>query len=158
MYLKQNVLLSDRESILRSINRTQLSPHPLIKGSGSGSTYSNEMRMWTIDPFTSISKVFLDLSGGCEITDMWFNVYKPGDCVLPHNHLPQSEPFLGKKFKVGAYYFKKSKDGGNLVINDKEVNISENDFVIFDACDNHWSLKNMSSDDRIVFSANILME
>lgn len=56
------------------------------------------------------------------------------------------------KLKTGVYYFK--KESGNLVIEEKPIEVKEDDFIVFDSKLNHWSEPN-DAEERIVFSINM---
>ena len=59
------------------------------------------------------------------------------------------------KYLAGVYYFKKPKKSGKLVIKEKEIDTKEDDFVIFNIADTHYTTKNLSNQSKIVFSVNM---
>ena len=92
------------------------------------------------------------------VIDFWANKYKNKGFVKPHNHYPNgpdisfNEKAEEMKLKTGVYYFK--KESGNLVIEEKPIEVKEDDFIVFDSKLNHWSEPN-DAEERIVFSINM---
>ena len=92
------------------------------------------------------------------VIDFWANKYKNKGFVKSHNHYPNgpdiffNEKAEEMKLKTGVYYFK--KESGNLVIEEKPIEVKEDDFIVFDSKLNHWSEPN-DAEERIVFSINM---
>ena len=89
----------------------------------------------------------------------WANKYKNKGYVKSHNHYPNgpdiffNEKAKQMKLKTGVYYFK--KNSGNLIIEDKLIEIKEDDFIVFDSKLNHCSEPNNDEHPRVVFSINM---
>ena len=102
---------------------------------------------------SNICKTFKKITDNkFEILELWFNKYDKGGYVKPHNH---SNGDVKNKYLAGVYYFKKPKNSGKLVIKEKEIYTKENDFVIFNIADTHYTTKNLSNQSKIVFSVNM---
>lgn len=152
----KNIKLSNKDKILEVINEKSNFPmvedlmkHNLVENGIS--TYNYDLG--TIEVFEPIIEVFKKFSGNkFEVTDFWFNKYKKNGFVKPHNHQPVGSNI---KWLSGVYYFSKKENSGNIVINDKELNIIEDDFILFDAEDVHYSKPNNEDSQRIVFSINL---
>ena len=151
----ENIKLSNKEQILNKINEKSKFPmaknlmkHELVENGLSSYNYD----LGSIEVFAPIIKTFKNLSNNkYEVTDFWFNRYDKDGFVKPHNHKPIGS---NKKWLSGVYYFNKKKDAGNIVIKNKEIDVNEDDFILFDSEDNHYSLPNKLNE-RIVFSINM---
>tara|TARA_R110001592_G_scaffold200651_1_gene449512 strand:+ start:758 stop:1246 length:489 start_codon:yes stop_codon:yes gene_type:complete len=152
----ENIKLSNKEEILNKINEQTNVPmskeifkHKLIENGIS----SYDFKTQDTNEFTSIIDTFKKLSkGNYKVVDFWFNKYNKEGCVKPHNHKPIEDNDLN--WLAGVYYPLKDKNSGNLILNKKELNIQEDDFILFDIEDIHSSLPNKSNE-RIVFSINM---
>jgi len=82
-----------------------------------------------------------------EFRGMWANRYPTNTFVMKHNHrLLGGEGFL----MACLFYLQKPENSGNLVIEDKEINIQEGDIVIFESYKDHWTIPNKSEKDKLV--------
>lgn len=152
----KNIKLSNKDKILEVINEKsnfpmvkELMKHDLVENGLS--TYNYDLG--TIEVFTPIIETFKKLSGDkYEVTDFWFNKYDKEGFVKPHRHQP---PESNIKWLSGVYYFNKKSNSGNIVINDEEINIIEDDFILFDAKYIHYSKPNKEDNQRIIFSINL---
>jgi hypothetical protein len=152
----ENIKIDNKQKILNEIYKKTNVPmlndilqHDLVENGVS--TYKYKLQ--DLDEFTSIIDTFKKLSkGDYEVVDFWFNKYNKEGFVKPHNHKPIKD--IDSKWLAGVYYILKNKDSGNLVLNKKEIDILEDDFLLFDIEDIHYSLPNKSNE-RIVFSINM---
>ena len=152
----ENIKLSNKDKILEVINEktnfpmvNELMKHNLVENGLS--TY--DFDLGTIEAFTPITETFKKLSGDkYEVVDFWFNKYDKEGFVKPHNHQPVGSNI---NWLSGVYYFSKQPNSGNIVINDNEINILEDDFILFDAKDMHYSKPNKEDNQRIIFSINL---
>tara|TARA_R100000455_G_C6244946_1_gene102908 strand:- start:387 stop:869 length:483 start_codon:yes stop_codon:yes gene_type:complete len=155
IHCHENIKLSNKKEILKMINKTTNTSHAFkhnLVESGI-STYDYDLKK--VDVFKSIINTFIKLAkGGFEAIDFWFNKYKNNGYVKPHNHVAV-DGTPNKDCLVGVYYFKKKDKSGDLVVNKKKIKIKEDDFLIFDTADVHYSLPNKTNQERIVFSINM---
>jgi len=147
----KNVKLNDKEEINKFLTTVIPTQHNLVKEGTStydGYNHVNEEAM------SSIINTFKNMTDNkYEVIDMWCNIYKKGGHVIPHNHL--SDITKDSKWLAGIYNFKKPKDSGDLYLNDKKVELVEDDFILFEIDDKHYTTKNLVDDIRIVFSVNM---
>jgi len=152
----ENIKLNNKEQILKKINEKtnvaiskDILKHDLVENGVS----SYRFNLDDSDEFKSIINTFKKLSkGNYEVVDFWFNKYNKEGFVKPHNHKPSKDKNLN--WLAGVYYPLKDKNSGNLILNKKELDIQEDDFVLFDSEDIHYSLPNKSNE-RVVFSINM---
>ena len=152
----ENIKLSNKEEILKKINEKTSIPmseeilkHNLVENGLS----SYQFKLQGSDVFKPIIETFKKLSkGNYEVVDFWFNKYNKEGFVKPHNHKPVED--RDSNWLAGVYYPVKDRESGNLVLNKKEINVQEDDFILFDIEDIHYSLPSKSNE-RIVFSINM---
>jgi uncharacterized protein (TIGR02466 family) len=105
-----------------------------------------------------------------KITDMWANIHQHGNKTLLHSHT--------NIITVGCYYLDFPKNAGNLIFKDPneytqhyypydtdgkqqyqwhEVELSENDIVLFPGHLQHQTASSMSNKDRISINFNVNM-
>ena len=149
-----NVLIDNKKEIMDFVNRQIPVKHLLIKN-GFSTFHNHNFKDEKV--LSIICEIFKELTHNeFDIIELWFNKYHKGGYVESHRHDSEmSEKELKKRWLTGVYYFKKPNNSGNLVINDKKIDIKEDDFVVFDITDAHHTTKNMSKEDRIVFSLNM---
>ena len=149
--IKKDVLkIKKKKEIMYSINQIPFKSHGLvIKGV---STYDYIIKDFDII-FKEITDKFLLMVGSSyHIIDFWINKYFYKGCVNKHNH-PTDKKLIAK---TGVFYFKQPKKGGDLVIDNKNINMKEEDIVIFNPDQFHWSEPNLSKQEKIIFSVNMV--
>ena len=145
-----NIILDNKMEIMNFINKHKSSEHTLVEN-GSSTYDTHNLKHEKV--LSSICETFKKITNNkFEIIELWFNKYDKGGYVKPHNH---SNGDTKIKYLTGVYYFKKPKNSGELIIKEKEIDIKENDFVIFDITDTHYTTKNLSNKTKIVFSVNM---
>ena len=103
--------------------------------------------------FKQIIKKFLSMvEPEYNIIDFWINKYFYKGYVKKHNH-PTNKKLTAK---TGVYYFKTPKNSGDLIISNKKANMKEGDIIIFNPNQIHWTEKNLSKKDKIIFSVNMV--
>ena len=154
----ENIKLSNKEAIIKMVQEKtnipmvdELFKHNLVEHGVSSYNY----KLQEIKEFEPIINSFEKLvDNKYDVKDFWFNKYKKEGYVIPHNHKPV-DGSSGKDWVTGVYYLKKKENSGDLVVNEKTITIKEDDFIVFDALDIHYSLPNKEEDDRIIFSINM---
>ena len=147
-----NIQIKNKKEIMKFVSKHKSINHNLVENDSS--TYDSH-NLKSEKVLSSICKTFLKLTDNkFEILELWFNKYRKGGYVKPHNHLPINGD-IKNKYLTGVYYFKKPKKSGTLVINQKKINAEEDDFVIFNVDDIHHTTKNLSNQNKIVFSVNM---
>jgi hypothetical protein len=150
----ENIKLDNKLDILNSVNAKLKLPEGILKHQlveNGISTY--KFKLQDAPEYNTIINAFKKLSNNqYEIVDLWFNKYDKDGYVKPHNHKPLENN--DSKWLAGIYYLIKNKDSGNLVLNKQEIQVKEDDFILFDIEDMHYSLPNKSKE-RIVFSVNM---
>tara|TARA_R100000963_G_C4639745_1_gene103458 strand:+ start:657 stop:1187 length:531 start_codon:yes stop_codon:yes gene_type:complete len=155
MLVKDKLILEDKGSVLVDMSNINLDKHCLVNNGSS--SFNSSYNFDSFKSFTPILDKFKLMAGdGFNVTDFWFNIYQKGGYVKPHNHITLNDDLKHAEHKVGAYYFKKPKNSGNLVINDEEHEIEEDDLILFRNSDIHYSTPNNTNSERIVFSINLM--
>jgi len=157
----ENIKLSNKETIIKIVQEKtnipmgeELFKHNLVEYGVSSYNY----KLQDVKEFEPIIDTFKKLvNNKYKVKDFWFNKYKKNGYVIPHNHKPVDGSSVDD-WVTGVYYLKKKPNSGNLVVNKKTINIKEDDFIVFDALDIHYSLPNKDEDDRIIFSINMKRE
>ena len=145
-----NTKIKNKKEIMNFVNKHKSIKHGLVEN-GSSTYDSHNLKNEKV--LSNICNTFKKMTDNkFEILELWFNKYYKGGYVKPHNH---SNGDVKNKYLAGVYYFKKPKNSGNLVIKEKEIDIKEDDFVIFDIADTHYTTKNLSNQSKIVFSVNM---
>lgn len=156
---KFKINIENKNQLIDRIYQITSNKHDLVVfGSSSYSTpynYSNDSLFNNLIKAIS-NTLYNHFNNSYRIEDMWFNIYKTGGYVKEHNHL--SEKYKNLDFLTGVFYLKKPSNSGELYINKKEIKLKEDDFIIFDAKENHFSTENKSEEDKIVISFNFLKE
>lgn len=158
-----NNIFSNKIDIKKTLDNILFTDHDLIDSSKGKSTFNSSIPIHiTHIVFQPIVDQFLKMAGDdYYVIDFWANIYKNKGFVKSHNHVPKGNDLFfnskteDMKLKTGVYYFTKPEKSGNIVIENKEINVKENDFIIFDSSLNHYSIPNETNKDRIVFSINI---
>ena len=146
------IQIKNKKEIMKFVSKHKSINHNLVEN-GSSTYDSHNLKSEKV--LSSICKTFLKLTDNkFEILELWFNKYRKGGYVKPHNHLPINGD-IKNKYLTGVYYFKKPKKSGTLVINQKKIDAEEDDFVIFNVDDTHHTTKNLSNQNKIVFSVNM---
>ena len=147
-----NIQIKNKKEIMKFVSKHKSINHNLIEN-GSSTYDSHNLKNEKV--LSSICKTFLKLTNDkFKILELWFNKYRKGGYVKPHNHLPVNGD-IKNKYLTGVYYFKKPQKSGTLVINQKKIDAKEDDFVIFNVDDTHYTTKNLSNQNKIVFSVNM---
>ena len=155
MLVKDKLLLKDKGSVLVDMLKIRLDEYFFVENGSS--TFNSNYNFDSFKSFEPILDKFKKMAGeGFNATDFWFNVYQKGGYVKPHDHRTPHDNIKHVEHKVGAYYFKKPKNSGNLVINDEEYEIEEDDIILFKNTDIHYSKPNNTDCERIVFSVNLM--
>lgn len=155
-----NHKFNNKNQIEKQLNTILFNNHALIDLDKGGSTFNYNIPIHiTHSIFQPIVDKFISMAGDdYYVIDFWANKYKNKGFVKPHNHYPNgpdiffNEKAEEMKLKTGVYYFK--KESGNLVIEEKPIEVKEDDFIVFDSKLNHWSEPN-DAKERIVFSINM---
>jgi len=156
-----NLKFNNKDELEKQLNTVLFENHNLIDFDKGNSTFNFKIPIHITYPiFQPIVDQFLKMAGDdYYVIDFWANKYKNKGYVKSHNHYPSGPDIFFKekaeqmKLKTGVYYFK--KNSGNLIIEDKLIEIKEDDFIIFDSKLNHCSEPNNNEHLRIVFSINM---
>ena len=156
--IKYKIIVKNKKELIERIQKISSKDHDLVINGFS--SYSVPYNYGADTAFDSLIKSVFEIlknkykNNIYEIIDMWFNIYKKGGYVKEHNHT--SKKYEKSDLKTGIFYLKKPLNSGELYINNKEIKLNENDFIIFDAEENHYTTKNKTNEDRIVISFNFL--
>jgi len=145
-----NIQIKNKKEIMNFVSKHESINHGLIEN-GSSTYDSHNLKNEKI--LSNVCETFKKITNNkFEILELWFNKYSKGGYVKSHNH---SNGDIKNKYLAGVYYFKKPKNSGKLVINEKEIDTKEDDFVVFNIDDTHYTTKNLSNKSKIVFSVNM---
>tara|TARA_R100001086_G_scaffold54850_1_gene24611 strand:- start:380 stop:862 length:483 start_codon:yes stop_codon:yes gene_type:complete len=150
--IKSYLKIKNKKQIMNYIDEIPFDEHQLV---GNGvSTYEYTIQDFDI-PFKQITDKFLSMVGPAyNIIDFWINKYFYKGYVKKHNHPdPTDKKLIGK---TGVYYFNAPKNSGDLIISDKKTNMKEGDIIVFNPTKIHWTEKNLSKKDKIIFSVNMV--
>ncbi len=80
----------------------------------------------------------------------WINIYPPETFIKPHKHI------TFKDLHSCVFYIKSAEDSGELFLKDDPFSkrLSEGEAYLFPSIIEHWTTKNKSSEDRIVFGCD----
>ena len=147
---KSYLKINNNQDVLEKINKIPFTKHGLvINGLSSFEYYQQDFD----DVFKIISDKFISMVGDdYKIHDFWINKYFTGGYVKKHLH-PKGDQ---SDAKTGVYYFQQPEGGGELVINYRKANMKEGDMIIFDPHETHWTEKNTSDKEKIIFSVNMI--
>jgi len=148
--IKSFLKIEDKNDILKKINDIPFTKHKsVIKGVSSFDYRQKDFGQ----VFTLISNKFLSMVGdNYKIHDFWINKYFTGGYVEEHFH-PKGDR---DETQTGVYYFQQPEGAGDLIINHKKANMKEGDMIIFDPHEMHWTEKNLSKQEKIIFSVNMI--
>lgn len=150
----KNIKLKDKDKILETIQSILFDKHSLVENGGS--TYNYKFGSEKIKNLKNIINNFKKLAGkNYNVLDFWSNIYKKNGYVKKHNHYDPNGDLKDTKQLSGIYYFKKPEDSGELIIEDKNIPVKENDFILFDSKYNHYTQPNKSEKEKIIFSINL---
>jgi len=148
---------SNKDDILGLITRSSIfNSHSVLENEGV-STFEKYGKLHTQYPkiFDEFCKFLLSgLGGGYSIMDMWANICPLNSFVKPHHHYNALYP----NALAGVYYLKKPDNSGSLVIENEEIEIAENDLVLFEGKKLHWTHPNKFDGDRIALSFNLVQK
>jgi len=145
-----NIQIKNKKEIMKFVNKHKSSNHNFIE---NGSSTYDSYNLKNEKVLSSICKTFKKLTDNkFEILELWFNKYHKGGYVKPHDH---SNGDIKNNCLTGVYYFKKPKNSGKLIINQKEIDVKEDDFVVFNIDDTHYTTKNLSNQNKIIFGVNM---
>tara|TARA_X000001388_G_C2197783_1_gene110036 strand:+ start:74 stop:568 length:495 start_codon:yes stop_codon:yes gene_type:complete len=149
--IKKDVLkIKNKKETMNLINCIPFKSHDLVVNGVS--TYTYIIKDFDI-MFKEITDKFLAMVGSSyHIIDFWINKYFYKGCVNKHNH-PTDKKLTAK---TGVFYFKKPKKGGDLIINNKNISMNEGDIIVFNPDQFHWSQPNLSKQEKIIFSVNMV--
>jgi uncharacterized protein (TIGR02466 family) len=138
-----------------------------IKSSNYGGWHSPRIFGKEVKKFNNITSKILDYvkkdifidTRKATLTSLWFNINKPGDSNVLHNH--------GGARYSGVYYIKTPENCGDLAFTKKDIadkhnykeykfTPSEGDLYIFRGFIWHRALENSSNEDRVSCSFNIV--
>ena len=169
-----------RDYLLAEFSHIEPSNHCLEKGGKS--LFESNSGLHLLEPFQPLVREIIShieefwdimlFTEGTDpkITDMWANIHNKGDETLLHTH--------SNVITVGCYYLDFPKDAGNLIFKDpneythhyypydfegksvytwKEIEILENDIVLFPGHLQHRTAPNMSDSRRISINFNVTM-
>mgnify|MGYP003351093141 FL=1 len=146
-------------------SKPNLSPHFIPGGICSFNNMSSpgrKLHEWEefkdyLDFIQPYLKQFLDqLNIKAKFEAMWVNRYPPGTYVVKHDHRKLSgrdTTFIGVLF-----YIKKPPNGGNLFIENKEIDMWQGDVIIFESSKEHWTSPNNSSEDKFVIGMEFVKD
>jgi len=147
----KNFKVKNKEDIKNFLKHSSIfSPHQLVTGNGLSSYDYYGKLFQQFGVFDDLANSIIDINP-MPFLDMWANVNPPGTHVKPHDHFTAKHP----NSVVGVYYLTKPINSGNLIIEDTEIEIDEDDLVLFNDVDTHWSQKNESTENRIAISFNM---
>tara|TARA_E500000318_G_scaffold91596_1_gene89885 strand:+ start:3194 stop:3724 length:531 start_codon:yes stop_codon:yes gene_type:complete len=148
----KNIKLKNKHMILKTLQTIAYVKHDLVEEGGS--TYNYKLGS-KINNFKNIINNFKKLAGTkYYVLDFWSNVYKKNGYVKKHNHHDPNSNLKDTKQLSGVYYFQ-HPDDSNLIIEEKNIPVKEDDFILFDSKLNHYTLPNKSEKEKIVFSINL---
>ena len=148
--IKSILKINNKKEIMSYINAIPFKEHQLVYNGLS--TYEFIIKDFEI-LFKQIIKKFLSMvEPEYNIIDFWINKYFYKGYVKKHNH-PTNKKLTAK---TGVYYFKTPKNSGDLIISNKKANMKEGDIIIFNPNQIHWTEKNLSKKDKIIFSVNMV--
>jgi len=158
-----NYKLNNKNKIKKQLDLILFENHNLIDFDKGNSTFNFKIPIHITYPiFQPIVDTFLGMAGeDYYVIDFWANKYKNKGYVKSHNHYPSGpDIFFNEKaeqikLKTGVYYFNKPKNSGNLIIEDRIIDVKEDDFIMFNSILNHSSEPNESNLERIIFSINM---
>jgi len=154
MIIKEKFEISNRKEIKKLIEEIAFENHPLVQKGFS--TYNRFIDYQSYKVFDDIVLNFLKLAGeNYNILEFWINVYQKNGYVKKHNHITTREKLKNVEMKAGVYYFQKPENSGNIIVSDKLIEVNEEDMIVFNANEDHCTEKNMSDNDRIIFSVNM---
>tara|TARA_R100001129_G_C5224863_1_gene220752 strand:+ start:54 stop:545 length:492 start_codon:yes stop_codon:yes gene_type:complete len=148
--IKSFLKIKNKKEIINHINKIPFKEHQLVYNGLS--TYDYIIQDFEI-LFEQIIKKFLSMvEPGYNIIDFWINKYFYKGYVKKHNH-PKDKKLTAK---TGVYYFNTPNNSGDLIISNKKANMKEGDIIIFNPDEIHWTEKNLSKKDKIIFSINMV--
>ena len=148
--IKSVLKIKNKKQIMNYIDEISFKEHPLINNGLS--TYDYFIKDFDIF-FKKIADKFLSMvDSNYNIIDFWINKYFYRGYVKKHNHSTDKKLTA----KTGVYYFKTPKNSGDLIISNKKANMKEGDIIIFNPDQIHWTEKNLSKKDKIIFSVNMV--
>ena len=148
--IKSVLKINNKKQIMNYIDEIPFKEHSLVNNGLS--TYDYFIKDFDIF-FKKITDKFLSMvDSNYNIIDFWINKYFYRGYVKKHNH-PNDKKLTAK---TGVYYFKTPKNSGDLIISNKRANMKEGDIIIFNPNQIHWTEKNLSKKDKIIFSVNMV--
>ena len=148
--IKSFLKIKNKKEIMNYINTIPFKEHQLVYNGLS--TYDYIIQDFNI-LFKQITEKFLSMvEPGYNIIDFWINKYFYKGYVKKHNH-PTDKKLIAK---TGVYYFNTPKNSGDLIISNKKTNMKEGDIIIFNPHQIHWTEKNLSKKNKIIFSINMV--
>ena len=143
--------IANRDELIKRVYELTSVQHDLVVGGVSSHKIIYD---YGFDPAFKdlLIKVLSVLDPDYRIEDTWFNIYKKGGYVKEHNHKSEKYP----NSKTGVYYLKKPLNSGDLYIENKKIDLEEDDFIIFDGHKNHFTSKNETNEDRVIVSFNFV--
>ncbi len=150
MIKKDMLKIKNKKQIMNYIDEIPFQEHKLV--CNGLSTYEYTIQDFDI-PFKQITDKFLSMVGpGYNIIDFWINKYFYKGYVKKHNH-PSKKKLTAK---TGVFYFNTPKNSGDLIVSNKKTNMKEGDIIVFNPTKIHWTEKNLSKKDKIIFSVNMV--
>jgi hypothetical protein len=154
MITHKNFKLKNKEDINKVLKTIMFSKHTLVNKGVS--TYNSLVDYYPYKVFDKIINKFICLAGkDYHVLEFWINIYEKGGFVKEHNHTTDVPELIDVPMKSGAYYFKKPANSGNIIIDNKLIKVKEGDILLFNSDQNHYTEKNLSNEQRIVFSINL---
>lgn len=155
--LKYKINIENKNKLIDRIYEISSQKHNLVVNGVS--SYSTPYNYGNDSIFNNLISSILNVlkneyNNSYQIEDMWFNIYKTGGYVKEHNHL--SEKYKNLDFKTGVFYIKKPSNSGELYVDKKKIKLNEDDLIIFDAKQNHYTTENKNNKDKVVISFNFL--
>jgi len=153
--IHRNFKLKNRNQIKEVLKKINVDNHQLVEKGYS--SYSTVLDYEKFGVFDKIIEKFLKLAGkNFNIVDFWINIYFKNGYVKKHNHTTSIKKLEKVPLKTGVYYFEKPRNSGNIVVNNRLIKVRQEDMIIFEGKNIHYSEKNLSVFPRIIFSVNMM--
>jgi ASC-1-like (ASCH) protein len=154
MIIRKNFILKNKKKFNKILETIVFDKHALVNNGVS--TYNTFAEYHQYKVFNEIINKFISLAGkNYYVLEFWINIYEKGGFVKEHNHITTIPELINVPMKSGVYYFKKPNNSGNIIIDNKLIKVKEGDILLFNSDQNHYTEKNLSDEQRIVFSINL---
>ena len=153
--IHQNYKINNKKQIENVLKKMFVDKHALVNNGYS--SYNTVVDYANLKVFDKVINKFIELAGkDFNVIDFWINVYFKNGYVKKHTHTPDIKKLKNIPIQTGVYYFKKPKNSGNIVVDNKVIKIKQSDIILFDGNLMHYSERNKSNLPRIIFSINLM--